>query len=897
MPDPPGATSASSSSASSGVTAATAAAPLLRQGSSRKSTTAPLPRPPGPSQRRFAIRRSLRLFGKRKLLVGHEAIALDLSDENPDDGTPLATANLKRSFSHPPTSSALADAADAAAEAQALSDPSLDHPQPDHPRSARSSSYDGGGAPLAAANSPALGPAAAPKTDAASPGSLDGAPSKGKAPGRRWFFGPRPPGGPAGAPPPPSPEVHPLRPAADVPHSEVHAEADHLVTADSDSDLPSPIAVEPLDHQKWVHLKLDSTAGAPKRGPLFKWMPQPKAKTTPDADVAEEIEPLHDPDTDEEFAFVALHAGQEEPTGNAANANTPPPKKLWFRRPAPVLNMKLGESGAEGANGTNGTVSVHFGAAVGQLYITVVEGRGIQAKQPYVAVSLQGQMQRTAALPTSSPEWGTELAFNLFDVSADVHVAVYDQPRVRGSWCVGRVVIPFATLLTPSLLAPSGALADPVTRWYELYPPKRIRFNDDELGSKFIPGIRNIKGSGLPKPKKPLGYVKLQFQVLLCESLARLLFAPGWQAVGQENGPPIQRVLMKNNFLRCKKAFSLPHVVRILLEDLRSVWLVPSLMFWFCFVARPWQIPPTVLITLFVSGLVSRVRQQSLYDEITIWEENVEMEAEEGAAYRLQKYTQRVQDFQNMVGIWATAMERSGNVFNWSDPCVTGVAFTVLSLLTAALSLALVLLPVRYVTFLLSTGGYALAVHIHRKRLAKNRGRDRKLMEKLTLPRNPLGYFLGRVPDNMELTHRFIARLAQVDAEPPPLLPEVPESVKAEGGKANSRFGFRARSKEKDPPKEKEKAKREAMSPLTPEREEDASVAAPQIPHEEEERERPRFFGWDREKDKGEGKGKGKAKEGERDHAAEADGPPPTPAGRPAGAEAPQHGRSRSVAS
>eukprot|EP00668_Euglena_longa_P015273 GGOE01019331.1.p1 GENE.GGOE01019331.1~~GGOE01019331.1.p1 ORF type:complete len:878 (+),score=230.55 GGOE01019331.1:103-2736(+) len=863
MPDAPGVGASLASSSTSSMVTATSQG-LSSHGSGRKSTSAPLPQQQVPAQRRFAIQRSLRLFGRQKL-TGPKALHVDLSDENTGNVAPLASASLKRSFSHP---TALAGCDDVA-EALTLLETSLEIPPP---RNARSSSCDDGASLSAdpcSSNNHSAAPAKAPPQETASPCSPIGVTPKPK--GRRWFFGQRSTNTPAPVPPP-TPDVHPTHIAA----FESPTEADHLVAPDSDSDsnVPSPTDMEPPDPHKWGHMKQDPglSAGGQKRATLFKWMPQHKTKALPEADNLEEGEP----DTDEEFAFVALHAGQEELPGTATGLTAPQPRKLWFRRPAPASTAKPGEpvAVAEGANGA-AAGTVHFGTVVGQLYVTVVEGRGLQAKQPYVAVSLQGQVQRTAALAGSSPEWTAELAFNLFDVSADVHVAVYDQPLVRGSWCVGRVAIPFASLLTPCLLAPSGALAEPVTHWYELYPPKRIRFNDDELGSKFLPGIKNIKGSGLPKPKKPLGFVRLQIQVLLCESLGKLLFTPGWQAEGQENGPPIQRVLMKNNFLRCKKAFSLPHVIRILLEDLRTVWLVPCLMFWSCFIARPWQIPPLLLIGVFIGGLVSRTHQQSLYDEITIWEENVEMEVEEGAAYRLQKYTQRVQDFQNMVGIWATAMERSANVFNWADPCITGVAFALLSLLTAALSLSLALLPVRYVCFLLGSGGYTLAVHIHRKRLAKNRGRDRKLMEKLTLPRNPLGYFLARVPDNMELTHRFICEQARVGGDSS-LLPE-PE------GKANSRFGFLARSKEKEAPKEKPK-REAALSPIKPDKEEDASDA-PTAGTPEEERDRLRFFGWEREKDKAETKAKGKGKEREKDH----DGEPPVPSPAAATGASPRH--------
>lgn len=86
------------------------------------------------------------------------------------------------------------------------------------------------------------------------------------------------------------------------------------------------------------------------------------------------------------------------------------------------------------------------------------------------------------------------------------------------------------------------------------------------------------------RPGLPPGYVKLQFQVLLCESLARLLFAPGWQAVGQENGPPIQRVLMKSvaswlresqtNKSRCREAVLLSATSVVSIYGMGSSFIV-----------------------------------------------------------------------------------------------------------------------------------------------------------------------------------------------------------------------------------------------------------------------------------------------------------------------------------
>jgi len=612
-------------------------------------------------------------------------------------------------------------------------------------------------------------------------------------PGRKWFFGNRN-----------NATVLPL--PQGMAATALNGIDDKFESADSDSESDKPSAADPKwDHAKPENAASSSSAVARKKALFLRWVAMTRGRGTSETpggagewpDPAAFRDPDAEPDSDEDFDFVAFHTVREAVEGSEvplASLQMPPPRKLWFRRSVPMLPLPADVQ----PNGpTNVVHPMRFEPPVGQLYVTVIEGRGIQAKQPYVVCCVQGQVQRTPTLTGSFPEWATEMAFNLHDVQTDVHFAVYDQPLVRSASCIGRIVVPLASLFTPSLLAPCGALAEPQAFWYELYPPRRIKFQDDELASKFLPGIRNIKGSGMPKPKKPLGFLRLQFQVMMCESLARLLFVPRWQSPGTENGPPIQRVLMKNNFLRCKKAFSLPCVLKILLEDNRVLFIIPFLFYWGCFVAKAWQIPPTCLLGLMVGGAVSSIQQRELYESITIWEDDVEMEIEEG--YVLQKYAQRVQDFQNVVGIWATAMERVSNLFNWSDVWATGVAYAVLGTIAAALSTLLVILPTNYVFFLLGTTGYAFAVHFHRKRLARNKGRDRKLMEKLTLPKNPLGYFLGRVPDNMELTHRYISYSARVSREG--VIPEPPEDKP-------SRFGFKPKAK----PSVKDKQRKEGSS-------------------------------------------------------------------------------------
>ena len=62
-------------------------------------------------------------------------------------------------------------------------------------------------------------------------------------------------------------------------------------------------------------------------------------------------------------------------------------------------------------------------------------------------------------------------------------------------------------------------------------------------------------------------------------------------------------------------------------------------------------------------------------------------------------------------------------------------------------------------------------------RMARPSSSGRKLLHRLRLPNNPLGYFLSRIPDNMELAHRHIARSSWVQNED--LIPPHPEKGKS----------------------------------------------------------------------------------------------------------------------
>ena len=47
-------------------------------------------------------------------------------------------------------------------------------------------------------------------------------------------------------------------------------------------------------------------------------------------------------------------------------------------------------------------------------------------------------------------------------------------------------------LVGPATASFLQALEEPLLRWYELYPPRRIRYHDDELSDKFMPGVQPV---------------------------------------------------------------------------------------------------------------------------------------------------------------------------------------------------------------------------------------------------------------------------------------------------------------------------------------------------------------------------------------------------------------------
>jgi hypothetical protein len=125
---------------------------------------------------------------------------------------------------------------------------------------------------------------------------------------------------------------------------------------------------------------------------------------------------------------------------------------------------------------------------------------------------------------------------------------------------------------------------------------------------------------------------------------------------------------------------------------------------------------------------------------------------------------------QHLLGEAATIMEIMSSLWSWSDSKATAIAITCIGLASLTLSLILYTFPLRWVLFLLSLPWctWIIIDSVQREEHAQNTGiahDEAKLRQKGNARSKFVLWvknYVARVPDALELEHRYIAQTAVV---------------------------------------------------------------------------------------------------------------------------------------
>ncbi|KAK3243411.1 hypothetical protein CYMTET_46933 [Cymbomonas tetramitiformis] len=275
-----------------------------------------------------------------------------------------------------------------------------------------------------------------------------------------------------------------------------------------------------------------------------------------------------------------------------------------------------------------------------------------------------------------------------------------------------------------------------------------------------------MPGSGMMKPKKPIGYLQIESELTLSSSVvqAYLRNAPFYDAVDDElesdaenkEGDKFDPRILKRNISRLKYAVGGPPLLLYLCGFPQCGLLLP-LHFYLCFAAGLWQLP------LFFFGFVSVnsfLSYQGLkFDHLVIWEQDVGPEELKGMSKKFGMLMQTMGGIMKLTSIIANFFEQFANVWNFADVRVTTLALGGLGAFCLALSLILAIFPLRFIIFILGCGAIAA---ITMKGLKPVNAENSKAAPEVP---PPVSNFFKRVPNNLEMAHRYIAMLQQQSGE------------------------------------------------------------------------------------------------------------------------------------
>ena len=375
--------------------------------------------------------------------------------------------------------------------------------------------------------------------------------------------------------------------------------------------------------------------------------------------------------------------------------------------PLAPFNIMLKEKRPLGVRAAGGAAP-----AVGQLFVSVLGGT-FRTKRAYLILELDGNEQRTETATCDAPSWNDDFAFPVHDPSSDLRIFVFDDEKAANERPVGRVIIPLARLCRGLLLRTPSA-------------PRRLLLQVSPVctqhakatHARFDEATPRVPGSGMVRPSKELGRLEIVVQLKLDVPGASVLgmlaayarapppgeiereasaddAAAGGEA---EPAPKVQPKVLRLNTYRLRRYFGAPHLLRA-----PAVFALPLVLAAVCFALPLWTVPWVVVGLAAANGALDHARRAERTAGMVFWEEEVGESDMPTGLKKLKMVAGLLAKLQGGLGKAAAALERNKNTLNFADGSVTAVAFALLSLVAAACSAVLYLVPPQAIVFAVAT--------------------------------------------------------------------------------------------------------------------------------------------------------------------------------------------------
>lgn len=391
------------------------------------------------------------------------------------------------------------------------------------------------------------------------------------------------------------------------------------------------------------------------------------------------------------------------------------------------------------------------GHACGTLLVAIV-GASVSASKPYFIVELDGNEECTKSR-TACKSWLARYELPVYDPSSDLCLLLCDASK-KGENAVGRVIVPIRHLCTDGFL-PKAKPSQRIK--YKIMPIARLCSTDLEV--KYKEAIPYAHRSGMATPTHDLGTVEVILKLTFHNRFG-LLGAYAHSDVKPAIPSKLETVRIEDVSMttksvkaiincRMKRCCRIPHLLHT-----PYVYLLPFVWFGICFYAKPFVIPWIFCVLLFFNGWLENHAEET--KDMIFWEHQVG-DSLPGGLDKLKRLNRNLRLLQEKMDLGASILEKQMNLFNFSNPPVSIVAFGFLTILSAFVSLALFLVPLHilvFVTGLLglvpcAKGSDETSKHSKTFRVVKTRS--------LPPPFQALYNILSQVPDGKDVAHEYFA--------------------------------------------------------------------------------------------------------------------------------------------
>ena len=358
--------------------------------------------------------------------------------------------------------------------------------------------------------------------------------------------------------------------------------------------------------------------------------------------------------------------------------------------------------------------------------------------------------------------------FNISEVTSDILITLSSDSNDY----VGRIVIPIPSLL--GISKPKQA----AVQTYQFFPVSPDYQGPIDLG-RFQSGLKELPSIGMTKDKRAIGFLCVTVDVDLSEPCWKLYLSSPYISTRsfinadqtEQNTKRLKTkeltVTLFQSLQRISRSTIFPKVLSPI-TSFPQVLIVITVFAFTCFWIQMWQIPFLIIGLVAVNGMLSSGVERFSY--IMTWNNCVP-----GSQYPFTKYFEDIlntddkfltnlHQLLSCITSYIDIIERTSNLISFSDVCVSYVFYTTCLLLGFVISLLLSILSTRFVVVLIGT---LLMLLIACRSVLFNltnvdddnqHAPNSKLMDIL----ESVLVFLHRIPNDLDLEHRLIAKEAIV---------------------------------------------------------------------------------------------------------------------------------------